>query len=140
MSLRIVHKVVNEPLMNSRCWSNYLGRQPQLSASNANVPKVDVLPKEESELWTPYTDSGVGHEHTQPSRTRAVALQISKLSEISGDLLVYFYHPNLTEQISKPVELKRLSEIHTRLEAWKRDLPKELDPKEGQLPQALLMQ
>lgn len=138
MCPRTIH-IVNNPLIDSRCWSNYLGRQPQLSASNVNVPKVVALPNEEAELWTPYTDSGVGHEHTQPSRTRTVALQISILSEISGDLLVYFYHPN-PEHVSKPVELKKLSEIHTRLEAWKRDLPKELDPKEGQLPHVLLMQ
>lgn len=104
------------------------------------MPKVDPLPNEESELWTPYTDSGVSHEHTQPSRTRAVALQIWKLSEISGDLLVFFYHPNLTEQVPKQVELRKLSEIHTRLEAWKKDLPREQDPKEGQLPQVLVMQ
>lgn len=104
------------------------------------MPKMDTLPREEAELWTPYTDSGVGHEHTQPSRTRAVALQVSKLSEISGDLLVFFYHPTPTEQRSKQGELKKLSEIHTRLEAWKSDLPKELDPKEGQLPQVLVMQ
>lgn len=99
-----------------------------------------ALPTEEAQLWIPYTGVGVGHEHTQPSRTRAVALQISKLSEISGDLLVFFYHPTPTEQISKQVELRKLSEIHTRLEAWKKDLPKELDPKEGQLPQVLVMQ
>lgn len=127
--------------MGYRCWSNYLGRQPQLSSSNASVPKFDVLPTEETELWSPYTDDGVGNEPTQPSRIRAVALQISSLCEISGDLLVFFYHPT---EVEKPPprqsELKKLSDVHTRLEAWKQKLPKELEPKEGQLPQALVMQ
>lgn len=123
-----------------RLWSNYLGRQPELSAFNTYVPKFDILPSEESAIWASYTDSGVSHEHAQPSRIRAVALEICKLAEISSDLLVFFYHPVPTEQFSKQLELKRLSEIHTRLESWKKNLPKEHDSKEGQLPQALLMQ
>lgn len=123
-----------------KCWSNYLGRQPQLPTANISVPKIDVLPNEEAELWSPYTDTGVTRENTQASRTRTVALQLSKLCEISGDLIMYFYDPTPKEKpVSKQAELKRLSEIHTRLEAWKRDLPKELEPKEGQLPPALLM-
>ncbi|KAL1855444.1 hypothetical protein Plec18170_004164 [Paecilomyces lecythidis] len=40
---------------------------------------------------------------------------------------------------SKQAELKKLSEVHTRLEAWRKNVPKEMDPKEGQLPQVLLM-
>lgn len=124
-----------------RCWSNYLGRQPQLTTSNSNVPAIDVLPNEDAELWSPYTDSGIGHEHTQPSRTRAVASLISRLSEISGDLLTFFYLPTSQEKPhSKQAELKKLSEVHTRLEAWKKNLPRELESKEGQLPQVLVMQ
>ncbi|KAL4890218.1 fungal-specific transcription factor domain-containing protein [Aspergillus ambiguus] len=123
-----------------KCWSNYLGRQPQLPTANVSVPKIDVLPNEDAELWSPYTDTGVIRENTQASRTRTVALQLSKLCEISGDLIMFFYDPAPKERpLSKQAELKKLSEIHTRLEAWKRDLPKELEPKEGQLPPALLM-
>lgn len=124
-----------------KCWSNYLGRQPQLSSSNTSIPKFDVLPREEMELWSPFTDSGVGHDHTQPSRTRAVALQISKLCEISSDLLAFFYHPlELAKSQPKQSELKKLSDVHTRIEAWKKELPRELEPREGQLPQVLVMQ
>lgn len=83
----------------------------------------------------------MGHEHTQASRIRAVALQISKLCEISSDLLVFFYHPTELEKFQpKQSELKKLSDVHTRLEAWKNKLPKELVAKEGQLPQVLVMQ
>jgi hypothetical protein len=54
---------------------------------------------------------------------------------------VFFYHPaELEKTHQKQLELKRLSDVHTRLEAWKKELPKELDPKEGQLPQVLVMQ
>ncbi|KAJ5939168.1 Transcription factor [Penicillium verhagenii] len=123
-----------------KCWSNYLGRQPQLSSSNTNVPKFDVLPREETETWLPYTDSGVNEEHAQPSRIRAIALEISKLCEISNDLLRYFYHPSdLEKSQSKQSELKKLSDVHTRLETWKKELPREFEPKEGQLPQVLVM-
>ncbi|KAJ5746063.1 Transcription factor [Penicillium odoratum] len=123
-----------------KCWSNYLGRQPQLTSSNTNVPRFDVLPQEDTELWSPYTDAGAGQEHTQPSRIRAVALQISKLCEISNDLLRYFYHPSeLEKSQSKQSELKKLSDVHTRLEKWKKELPREFEPKEGQLPQVLVM-
>lgn len=77
----------------------------------------------------------------QPSRIRAVASQMFKLSEISGDLLLFFYLPMPPERPPpKQVELKKLSEIHTRLEAWKKALPRELESKEGQLPQVFLMQ
>ena len=86
-------------------------------------------------------DSGVSQAHAQPSRLRTVALQITSLCEISSDLLLYFYHPNnLEKPMGKQSELKKLGELHTRLEAWKKDLPKELDAKEGQLPSALVMQ
>lgn len=68
-------------------------------------------------------------------------MQISSLCEISADLLAYFYHPtNLEKPLSKQAELTKLSELHTRLEAWRKELPKELEPKEGQLACVLVMQ
>jgi Fungal specific transcription factor domain/Fungal Zn(2)-Cys(6) binuclear cluster domain len=128
-------------LMPSRCWSNYLGRQPQLPLSSITTLKPDVFPSEDAEIWSPYTDSGITKSHSQPARTRAVALQISKLSEISSDLLISFYHPTQLEKpASKQAELKKLSDLHTRLEAWKKELPQEMEPRDGQLPQVLLMQ
>jgi len=91
-------------------------------------------------MWSPYTDAGIVHANVQPARTRTVALEISKLAEISSDLLVSFYQPTqLDKPSTKQVELKKLTDIHTRLEAWKHDLPTELEPKEGQLPPVLLM-
>src|SRR5947209_20503649 len=69
-----------------RCWSNYLGRIPLLQLSNVSVGKPEVFGSEDSQMWFPYTDSGVARVHAQPARTRAVALQISKLAEISSDL------------------------------------------------------
>ncbi len=124
-----------------RCWSNYLGRQPQLQMPSITVKRPDVFPSEESEMWSPYTDSGIIQAHAQPARTRAVALQLSKLAEISSDLLTSFYNPQLLDKPPpRQTELKRLSDLHTRLEAWKQGLPAELEAKEGQLPQVLLMQ
>lgn len=96
---------------------------------------------EDSAKWSPYTDAGIGDAHSQPARTRAIALQISLLCEMSGDLLTYFYHPaSLEKPQGKQAELKKLSDLHTRLEAWRKDLPKELEPKEGQLAYVLVMQ
>ena len=124
-----------------RCWSNYLGRMPLLQSSNITVGKPEVFGAEDSEMWSPYTDSGVAHAHVQPARTRAVALQISKLAEISSELLFSFYHHSQLEKpVGKQAELKKLSDLHTRLEAWKKELPQEMEPREGQLPQVLLMQ
>jgi hypothetical protein len=124
-----------------KCWSNYLGRLPQLPMSNITTPKYDVFPDEDSDIWSPYTDNGLGQMHSQPSRTRAIGLQISSLCEISSGLLIFFYHPQQLERSAgKSAELKKLSELHTRLEAWRRDLPNEFEPKEGQLPNVLLMQ
>ncbi|KIW87856.1 uncharacterized protein Z519_11440 [Cladophialophora bantiana CBS 173.52] len=123
-----------------KCWSNYLGRQPQLQMPNITVKKPDVFPSEDSEMWSPYTDSGIIQAHAQPARTRAVALQLSRLAEISSDLLTSFYNPQLLDKPPpRQTELKRLSDLHTRLEAWKQGLPAEMEPREGQLPQVLLM-
>jgi hypothetical protein len=124
-----------------KCWSNYLGRLPQLPKNSYSVPKFDVFPDEDAESWSPYTDSGSDHAAKQPSRTRAAALQLSKLCEISSDLLLFFYHPNhIGRSSGKTVELKKLSELHRRLEDWRKELPREFEPKEGQLPSVILTQ
>jgi len=55
--------------------------------------------------------------------------------------MMAFYNPiDMDKPRTKQAELKRLSELQQRLEAWKRDLPKELEPKEGGLPNMLVMQ
>ncbi|KAF2032709.1 hypothetical protein EK21DRAFT_60252 [Setomelanomma holmii] len=123
-----------------KCWSNYLGRLPQLHNTMVTVPKFDVFPTEDAETWSAITDSGISQAHSQPSRTRAIALQISKLCEISSDLMNFFYNPiDMDKAKGKQAELKKLSEIHMRLETWRRELPKELEPKEGGLPHMLVM-
>ncbi|CAK7269217.1 Nitrogen assimilation transcription factor nit-4 [Sporothrix epigloea] len=122
-----------------KAWSNYLGRLPQLPKNSYNVPKYDVFPDEDAEFWSPFTDSGFDLSVRQPSRTRAIGLQLSKLCEISSDLLLFFYHPNhIGRSNGKTVELRKLSELHRRLEDWRRELPVEFEPKEGQLPNVLL--
>lgn len=124
-----------------KCWSNYLGRLPQLPRSSYNVAKFDVFPNEDAELWSPYSDGGFDESLKQPSRTRAAALQLSKLCEISSDMLLFFYHPNhIGRSSGKAVELKKLSELHRRLEDWRKELPKEFEPKEKQLPSMILTQ
>ncbi|RCI10365.1 hypothetical protein L249_4293 [Ophiocordyceps polyrhachis-furcata BCC 54312] len=123
-----------------KCWSNYLGRLPQLPRSSSNVSKFDVFPDEDATLWSPVTDSGRSPSYQQPWRTRAAALLLSSLSEISSDLLVFFYHPNhIGRSRGKTAELKMLGEIHQRLEEWHRRLPKEFEPREGQLPHVTLI-
>jgi hypothetical protein len=105
------------------------------------VQKFDIFADEDAKIWAPYTDSGISPDNNQPSRTRAIALQISKLCEISSDLLSTFYHPAPRDKpMGKQEELRRLTQLHTRLEAWRKALPKEFDAKDGQLPPALLMQ
>lgn len=117
-----------------------MGRLPQLPNTILTVPKFEVFPSEDAETWSAVTDSGLSQAHSQPSRTRAVALQISKLCEISSDLMNSFYNPTDMDKVKgRQAELKKLSEIHMRLETWKRELPKELEPKEGGLPHMLVM-
>lgn len=124
-----------------KCWSNYLGRLPQLPPSNITVPRYEVFPNEDADIWSPYTDSGISEQNAQVSRTRAIALQISHLCEISSDLLIYFYSPQQLERSAgKNQELKKLGDLQTRLEGWRRELPKEFEPREAQLPNVLLMQ
>jgi hypothetical protein len=124
-----------------KCWSNYLGRLPQLPSSIVATSKFDVFPDEDSSQWSPYTDSGFTQAHAQPARTRAVALEIAKLCEISNDLMKHFYNPiDMEKTKGKAAELRKLSDIHTRLESWRRDLPKEFEPKEGGLSSVLVMQ
>jgi hypothetical protein len=133
--------VIKIILISDRCWSNYLGRLPQLPPNIITVPKFDVFPMEDSDIWAAYTDSGVNQSHAQPARTRAVALQLSALCEISSDLMSHFYNPtDIDKTKGKAAELKKLSDIHQRLETWRRNLPQELEPKEGGLPAMLVMQ
>ncbi|KAL2189671.1 hypothetical protein L209DRAFT_749526 [Thermothelomyces heterothallicus CBS 203.75] len=123
-----------------KCWSNYLGRLPQIPKNTYNVPKYDVFPEEDAEMWSPYTDGGFDQSLRQPARTRAVGLHLSKLCEISSDLLLFFYHPNhIGRSTGKNIEIKKLSELHRRLEEWKKELPNEFEPKDGQLPHVILM-
>ncbi|KAI0974522.1 fungal-specific transcription factor domain-containing protein [Xylaria arbuscula] len=123
-----------------KCWSNYMGRLPQLSKNSYSVPKYDVFPEEDAEGWCPYTDSGFEESFKQPARTRTIGLQLSTLCEISSDLLLFFYHPShIGRSSGKSVELKKLSELHRRLEEWHKQLPPELQPREGQLPNVILM-
>ncbi|KAI1814464.1 fungal-specific transcription factor domain-containing protein [Poronia punctata] len=123
-----------------KCWSNYMGRLPQLPKNSYNVPKYDVFPDEDAEAWCPYTDSGFDESCRQASRTRTIGLQMSTLCEISSDLLLFFYHPaHIARSSGKSVELKKLSELHRRLEEWHKQLPAELQPKDGQLPNVILM-
>lgn len=141
ISMHVDRRIRLLVLMFNRCWSNYLGRQPQLPLSSIAVSRFEVFPMEDADTWSPYLDSGFGQAHSQPSRTRAVALQISALCEISSDLLLYFYTPtHLEKPMGRQAELKKLGELHMRLEAWHKKLPKEMEPKEGQLPNVLVMQ
>ncbi|KAI1168848.1 fungal-specific transcription factor domain-containing protein [Nemania serpens] len=123
-----------------KCWSNYMGRLPQLPKNSYSVPKYDVFPEEDAEGWCPYTDSGFDESSKQPARTRTIGLQMSTLCEISSDLLLFFYHPaHIGRSSGNSVELKKLSELHRRLEEWHKQLPGELEPKDGQLPNVILM-
>ncbi|RYP44215.1 hypothetical protein DL768_009307 [Monosporascus sp. mg162] len=98
-----------------KCWSNYLGRLPQLPKGSYSVPKYDVFPNEEADDWCPYTNSGFDQSQKQPARTRTVGLQLSKLCEISSDLLLFFYHPNhIGRSNGKSVELKKLKKTAKR--------------------------
>lgn len=70
-----------------RCWSNYLGRLPQLPNTILTVPKFEVFPTEDAETWSAYTDSGISQAHSQPSRTRAVSLiGIDVVRKVADDL------------------------------------------------------
>lgn len=128
--------------MIDKCWSNYLGRLPIFERStNVTVPKFEVFPMDDAADWCSYTESGFTQTNAQPSRVRAVALQVSALCDISSDLISRFYHPSVFEKpLGKQIEVKRLKEIHSRLEDWKRQLPKSLEPKEGILPSVIVMQ
>lgn len=92
-------------------------------------------------MWSPYSDAGFDASHAQPARTRLVALHISYLCEISSDLMTSFYNPiDMYKPVGKQAELKKLGEIHQRLELWRGNLPKELEARENVLPQILVMQ
>lgn len=125
-----------------KCWSNYLGRMPQLPKSTFTVAKFDVFPDEDASTWMPLTDKGFDESVKLPSRTRAAALHLASLCEISSDLLLYFYHPTHIHRSAggKTAELKKLSELHKRLEEWRKQLPKEFEPSDHQLPNVILMQ
>jgi hypothetical protein len=52
-----------------------------------------------------------------------------------------FYNSiDMNEANGRQAEPKKLSEIHMRLEIWRRELPKELEAKEGGLPHIFVIQ
>ena len=89
-----------------RCWSNYLGRLPQLPNSIVTVPKFDVFPEEEAEIWSAYTDSGFSRAHEQPSRTRAVGYLL-----LSVLLLWYLIMAGCFANIQTLLHLQRPHEL-----------------------------
>ena len=137
----------NDDSDGNRCWSNYMGRMPQLPSEMVTVPKPEVFPNEDSDNWVPYTDEGA-IDNAQPSRIRAISLQISILCEISNDILLVFYNPTpaTSSPAAKPLnktsissEFKKLGQLFSRLEKWKKNLPLELEARGGSLPSTLLM-
>ncbi|EEY15148.1 nitrogen assimilation transcription factor nirA [Verticillium alfalfae VaMs.102] len=81
-----------------------------------------------------------GHCQTDPGRATAldtVPEQIIKHEDNSQEDEQGF--EETFEDDGKAVELKKLSELHRRLEDWRKELPRELEPKDGQLPNAILM-
>jgi hypothetical protein len=127
-----------------------MGRMPQLPSAMVTVPKPEVFPNEDSDNWVPYTDEGMNIANSQPSRIRAISIHISYLCEISNDILFIFYNPTPNQDLKPPTvkcfsksnlgsDFKKLSELFTRLENWRKDLPLELDAKDNSLPSALLM-
>ncbi|KAF8448104.1 fungal-specific transcription factor domain-containing protein, partial [Kalaharituber pfeilii] len=137
-----------------KCWSNYMGRMPQLPSSIASVQKYMIMPFEDSAEWYPYTDVGKSLISAQPARTRVVALQILELCEISSDILIQFYNPNPPKKAANlaasslragtsggmgKADIRNLSNLWSRLEEWRKNLPRELEPQQGCLPQLLLM-
>ena len=131
-----------------RCWSNYMGRMPQLPSSMASVQKYIIIPSEDAAVWSPYTDVGKSMISAQPARTRAVALQIIELCEMSSDVLLQFYNPNPKKPASgitsggratNMTNIRNLGVLWNRLEDWRKKLPRELEPQQGCLPPVLLM-
>ncbi|KAG5927712.1 Nitrogen assimilation transcription factor nit-4 [Claviceps africana] len=123
-----------------KCWSNYLGRIPQLPKASCNTSRFDICLEEDTAMWSPLTDTGFDASFERPSRTRSAALQLASLCEISSDLLVFFYHPShIGRSRGKSAELKKLSDIHQRLENWRKALPQHFEPTDGQLPNVILM-
>ena len=89
-------------------------------------------------------------ELSQPGRTRAVALYILALCEISNDILLGFYQPvqgGTTKEsklgkgrAGRDAEMKKLLDLYNRLEEWSKKLPAEMVAREGALMSVLLMQ
>ncbi|KAI5305166.1 hypothetical protein KEM56_005108, partial [Ascosphaera pollenicola] len=126
---------------NNRYWSNYLGRQAQLTNTNMAVAMFDVFPEAESAPWFPYVDSSASLEELkQPARTRTIVQQMIRLSEISDDLLATFYHPAANEKsMGRHEQARHLNRIYKKLNDWKLKLPQELQLGNTLLPSALLM-
>jgi len=87
-------------------------------------------------------------ELSQAGRIRAVSLQIAGLCEISNDIMLGFYHPTQAGVTKEPksardkkgLEMKKLVELHGRLEEWLAKLPAEMVAREGALMSVLTMQ
>ncbi|CAK7243683.1 MAG: hypothetical protein STHCBS139747_005209 [Sporothrix thermara] len=120
-----------------KAWSNYLGRLPQLPKNSYSVPKYDVFPGEDAEIWSPFTDAGfdMSHSHVSPRRIcTSNAGAISKLMRLYKkiynlrqicNIAVYMIHSactihllNLPEKTAKRNIIHGVKQLEEIAEDW----------------------
>lgn len=108
-----------DPLTCYRMFSVGVGRVSQLPRSAADIPRPAISARADEQIWKPYEDTNLSSAPSaeQPGRPALFLEYLSRLSEISSDVVNAFYAPH--EKFTS----RRLGATYAQYREWHRDLP-----------------
>lgn len=111
------------------------GRLSQLPRAAADIPKPALLDRTENQVWRPYEESNlaVSPSAEQLARSMLFTQQLSKLSELTSDMINTFYAP--LERFTS----RGLANAYVMFQDWYNDLPEEFRLDNTALPHVLVL-
>lgn len=127
-------RVVRQLTENSIC-SVGVGRLSQLPRAAADISKPSIQDRTENQTWRLYEDTNLGANQSteQPARPMLFTEQISKLSELSSDMVNTFYAPQ--ERFTS----RRLAAVYAQYQDWYQHLPDAFRLENSSLPYVLVL-
>ena len=111
------------------------GRLSQLPRAAADIAKPNINDRSETLSWRPYEDTNLALSPSaeQPGRPMLFVDQLSRLSDISSDMINTFYAPQ--ERFTS----RRVAQTYQQYESWYRNLPIAFRLENCSLPHVLIL-
>lgn len=119
---RFVHRIGHRKVFADcrlRMFSVGVGRLSQLPKSAADVSRPNIASHIDDQPWRPYEDTNLAGSPNaeQPARPNLFLEHLSRLNEISSDVVNAFYAPQ--ERFTS----RRLATTYAQYQEWYRNLP-----------------